>query len=176
MGRPYQPSLLRLLHGATAVLVPLAWLSGLLVYSNLDGRWGRLPWRIGGDWIDLHGSTGVLLWPVTLLFGVYALSVGRRRLQQPANALALLALALAVGSGKLMQEDWLRQGVLDHWVYGVHLVAWLAIALCVAVHVGAVLQRGGLPLARSMASWRMQANDQPRHWIGQVRRALGQRR
>lgn len=133
--------------------MPLAWLSGLLVYSNLDGRWGRLPWRIGGDWIDLHGSTGVLLWPV-----------------------ALLALALAVGSGKLMQEDWLRQGELDHWVYGVHLVAWLAIALCVAVHVEAVLQRGGLPLARSMASWRMQANDQPRHWIGQVRRALGQRR
>ena len=49
MGRPYRPSLLRLLHGATTVLVPLAWLSGLLVYSNLDGRWGRLSWRIGGD-------------------------------------------------------------------------------------------------------------------------------
>ena len=25
MSRPYQPSLLRLLHGATALLVPLAW-------------------------------------------------------------------------------------------------------------------------------------------------------
>ena len=31
MPRPYQPSLLRLLHGATALLVPLAWLTGLVV-------------------------------------------------------------------------------------------------------------------------------------------------
>lgn len=28
---PYQPSLLRLLHGVTALLVPLAWLSGWVV-------------------------------------------------------------------------------------------------------------------------------------------------
>ena len=40
---PYQPSLLRLLHGVTALLVLGAWLSGLFVYSRYDGRWGRLP-------------------------------------------------------------------------------------------------------------------------------------
>ncbi len=176
MARPYQPSLLRLLHGATAVLVPLAWLSGLLLYSNLDGRWGRLPWRIGGDWIDIHGSIGVLLWPVALLFALYAISLGRRRLDQPANALALVALALAVGSGKSMQEDWLRQGQLDHWVYGLHLLAWLALALAVIGHVGAVLRRGGLPMAGSMASRRLQANDQPRHWLAQIRGVVGRRR
>lgn len=34
MPRPYQPSLLRLLHGVTALLVPLAWMTGLLVYSS----------------------------------------------------------------------------------------------------------------------------------------------
>ena len=91
MPRPYQPSLLRLLHGATALLVPLAWLTGLLVYSTLDGRFGRLPFSLAGEWIHIHGTVGVLLWPIALLFALYALTTGRVRLRQPANALALLA-------------------------------------------------------------------------------------
>jgi uncharacterized iron-regulated membrane protein len=70
MPRPYQPSLLRLLHGATALLALAAWLSGLVVYSSFDGRWGRLPLNLAGDWIDIHGSLGVILWPLALLFGI----------------------------------------------------------------------------------------------------------
>jgi len=128
MPRPYQPSLLRLLHGATALLVPLAWLTGLLVYSAYDGRFGRLPITLPGGWIDIHGTAGVVLWPLVLLFTLYAVSAGRARLRQPANALALLALALAVGSGKLMDEDWLSGGQFHHLVYSVHLLAWLLIA------------------------------------------------
>ena len=176
MPRPYQPSLLRLLHGVTALLVPLAWLTGLLVYSAADGRFGRLPFTLPGEWIDIHGTVGVLLWPIAMLFGLYALTVGRARLRQPANAIALLALVLAVGSGKLMQEDWLRQGQLDHLVYSVHLLAWLLIALAVALHVGAVLQRGGWPLARSMASIQVRAGDLPGNWFDQIRRSLKARR
>jgi cytochrome b561 len=83
MPRTYQPSLLRLLHGATALLVPLAWITGLLVYSSHDGRFGRLPFTIPGEWIDIHGTVGVLLWPIALLFGLYALTAGRARLHQP---------------------------------------------------------------------------------------------
>jgi hypothetical protein len=176
MARPYQPSLLRLLHGATALLVPLAWLSGLVVYSNHDGRFGRLPLTIPGGWIDIHGTIGVFLWPVALLFGLYALTAGRARLRQPANAGALLALALAVASGKLMQEDWLREGQLNQLVYSVHLLAWLGIAIAVLVHVAGVLQRGGLPLARSMASLSLRAGDLPAQWPGQMLRSLRIRR
>jgi hypothetical protein len=55
--------MLRLLHGAMVLVVPLAWLSGFVVYSNRDGRRGRPPWQASGDWIDIHGSLGVLLWP-----------------------------------------------------------------------------------------------------------------
>ena len=172
MPRPYQPSLLRLLHGATALLVPLAWLTGLLVYSSHDGRFGRLPFALPGAWIDIHGSFAVLLWPVAVLFGLYALSVGRGRLRQPANALALLALALAVGSGKLMEEDWLREGQLNHPVYSVHLLAWLLLAFAVSLHVAAILRRGGLPLASSMASVQMRSGDLPANWLGQIRRAF----
>lgn len=170
MPRPYQPSLLRLLHGATALLVLAAWLTGLLVYSHFDGRWGRLPFAFDGDWIDLHGSVGVMLWPIALLFALYALTLGRRRLRHPANALALVALALAVGSGKLMEEDWLEDGDLSQWVYTVHLSAWLAVAGAVLFHFGAVLARGGWPLARSMASLQLRAEDRPGGWLGQIRR------
>ena len=172
MPRPYQPSLLRLLHGATALLVPLAWITGLFVYSAHDGRSGRLPFTLGGEWIDIHGTVGVLLWPVALLFGLYALTAGRARLRQPANLIALLALVLAVGSGKLMDEDWLRDGKFDHLVYSVHLLAWLLIALAIAMHVSSVLRRGGLPLAGSMASLQLRSGDLPGNWFDQIRRSL----
>ena len=173
--KPYQPSLLRLLHGAMAVLVPLAWLSGLLVYSQFDGRWGRLPWQPVGDWIDLHGTVAVALWPLALVFGLYALTLGRARLNKAANAASLLALVLAVGSGKLMQEDWLSDGQLDHLVYSVHLLAWLLLALAVLWHVGGVLRRGGSPLAQSMFALNVHSNDRPQHWPAQLGRWLHRR-
>ena len=115
---------------------------------------------------------GVILWPIALLFGLYAVTAGRARLRQPANAIALLALVLAVGSGKLMQEDWLRDGQFDHLVYGVHLLAWLLIALAIALHVGSVLRRGSVPLARSMASLQLRPGDLPGHWFDQIRRSF----
>lgn len=176
MARPYQPSLLRLLHGLSALLVPLAWLTGLFTYSRYDGRWGHLPLIPAADWIDIHGTVGVLLWPLALLFGLYALGPGRARLRRPANAMALLALILAVASGKLMQEDWLRQGELHHLAYSIHLLAWLLIAIAVLSHLGGVLQLGGLPLARSMFSLQLQRGDQPRDWPSQLRRWISRGR
>ncbi|MBM5802281.1 MAG: cytochrome B, partial [Cyanobacteria bacterium K_DeepCast_35m_m2_023] len=132
---PYQPSLLQLLQGITAVLVPLAWLSGFVVLANHDRRWFRLPVAVPGEWIDIHGTVGALLCPVALLFVVYDIRVGRARLRQAANAAALLGLVLAVASGKLMQEDWLRTGQLDHLAYHLHLVAWMLITGAVIKHV-----------------------------------------
>ena len=158
---PYQPALLRLLHGAMVLLVPLASLTGAVVFSNHDGRWWRLPVQVPGDWIDLHGSVGVMLWPLTLLFVIYALSLGRQRLSRAANAAALIGLVLAVGSGKLMEEDWLRSGELDHAVYHLHLLSWLLITGAVIWHVLAALQRGGLSLAASMFRLERRPNDQP---------------
>ena len=172
MVRPYQPALLRLLHGAMALLVPLAWLSGLIVYSNHDGRFGRLSWLPTGDWIDLHGTVGVFLWPLALLFGFYALTLGSARLNQAANATALLALVLAVASGKLMHENWLRTGQLDHLVYSLHLLGWLLVAVAVSWHIASILMRGGTPLARSMFQLKLRHNDLPRDWASQVGRLL----
>jgi hypothetical protein len=77
-----------------------------------------------------------------------------------------------VGSGKLMEEDWLREGQLNHPVYSVHLLAWLLLAFAVSLHVAAILRRGGLPLASSMASVQMRSGDLPANWLGQIRRAF----
>lgn len=169
---PYQPSLLRLTHGLTALLVLAAWLSGLFVYSRYDGRWGRLPFIPGGNWIDLHVQAGFLLLPLGLVFAAYAFSLGRARLKRSTNAMALGGLVLAVATGKLMDEDWLRDGQLHHLAYSLHLVAWVLIGLAVLVHVADSLRLGGLPLLASMASTSLRQGDRPGDWPGQVRRFL----
>lgn len=168
MPRPYQPSLLRILHGAMALLVPLAWLSGFIAYSNNDGRFGRLLWSIPGDWLDIHGSFGFILWPLALLFSLYALSLGKAKLRQPANTAALLALAAAVGSGKLMDEEWLEDGQLNHWIYSLHLSSWLLLTGTIIWHVIAVWRRGGSDLASSIFRTSFKGNDWPIHWPSQI--------
>lgn len=172
MAQPYQPSLLRLLHAATGLLVVTAWLSGLVLLLTLDRRWGALPVSIPGEWVDIHGTLGVLLLPVALLFLFYALTAGRRRLQRFTNLVPLLALVLAIGSGKLMDEDWLREGQLDHLVYNVHLSAWLLLAITVVLHLLGTLSRGGLPLLASMLHLGWKPSDSPAAWWGQLRRGL----
>jgi hypothetical protein len=172
MARPYQPSLLRLLHGATALLALAAWLSGLLVYSLHDGRWGRLPFNPPGDWVDLHGTAGVVLLSVAVLFVGYAFTLGWRRLQRPGNAMPLAALALAIASGKLMSEDWLRNGELHHWVYSLHLLAWLLVTGSVVAHLLGGLRLAGPVLLGSMLSLKVRPADQPRHWPAQLRTYL----
>jgi len=175
---PYQPSLLRLLHGLTALLAGLAWLTGLVLLLGVDGRWGRLPLPFGSEadrWIDLHGTTGVLLLVPAALFVLYALSLGWRRLRTWTNLVPLLALILAIGSGKLMNEDWLREGTLQHPVYAVHLLAWCLLLLMVLVHLGGLWRRGGWPLLRSIASPGWRPGDGPVHWPAQLGRWWQQR-
>jgi uncharacterized membrane protein YhaH (DUF805 family) len=172
MARPYQPSLLRVLHGGMALLVLGSWLSGLIVYSRHDGRWGRLPFTPAGEWIDLHGQFGVVLVLLAVPFVAYALTLGRPRLRRSSNAGALLALVLAIGTGKLMNEDWLRTGEVHHLVYGLHLLAWLLIGLAVLSHLAGSLRQGGWPLVASMASPALRTGDRPGDWPDQIRRFL----
>ena len=75
-----------------------------------------------------------------------------------------------MGSGKLMQEDWLRTGQLDHLAYHLHLLAWMLITGAVIWHVASVLRRGGVRFAASMAQLHMRDNDGPRSWPAQLLR------
>jgi hypothetical protein len=126
MPRPLQPTLLRLLHGGTAVLVPPAWLTGLFVDAACDGRFGSLPFRLPGTWIDIHGM---------------------------------------MGSGKLLEADWLGDGrrdplvYLDPFIYSVHLLALLLVAVAVADPDVTVLRR-------------LRSGDLPGDWFSQIRRSL----
>ena len=86
--------------------------------------------------------------------------------------MALGALVLAVATGKMMQEDWLRDGQLHHLAYSLHLVAWLLIGLAVLLHVGESLRLGGTPLLASMVSTTVRPGDLPGDWPQQVRRYL----
>jgi hypothetical protein len=172
MSAPYQPSLLRLLHGLSAVLVGLCWYTGLVIYSQFDGRWGRLPLQLP-EAIDRHGSLGVALLLLALPFGAYALSLGRGRLQRAANLAPLLALLLCLVSGKLMDEDWLREGELHHLAYQLHLSAWLLISAMVVWHLLALWRRGGPALAASIWRLDLRAGDGPRQWPAQLMRFFG---
>jgi hypothetical protein len=172
MAPPYQPSLLRCLHGLMAIVVSLCWFTGLAIYSQFDGHWGRLALPVPAA-IDVHGSLGLLLKPVGLAFLLYAVSLGRARLRRPANAVALLALLLCLGSGSAVQEDWLRSGDLQHLAYHLHRLAWLLLSAAVLWHLGAVLRRGGPDLAASMLQLQVRPGDGPRHWPDQLRRFFG---
>ena len=170
MAVPYQPSLLRVLHGATAVLVAIGWITGLLLLGSFDGRWGRLPFTLDGEWIELHGRVGLLLALVLLPFVPYALTLGAGRLRRFANSLPLLALVMAVGSGLQMQSEWLVDHATTPLPYALHLTAWLLLAVSVPLHLIGAVRRGGWPLAASMLSLRLLPHDGPTHWLGQLHR------
>jgi hypothetical protein len=170
MAVPYQPSLLRVLHGATGLLVAIGWITGLLLLGGFDGRWGRLPFSLDGEWIELHGRVGLLLALVLLLFVPYALTLGAGRLRRFANSLPLLALVLAVGSGLQMETEFLLNHASTPLPYALHLTAWLLLAVSVPLHLIAAVRRGGWPLAASMLSLRLLPHDGPLHWPGQLLR------
>jgi Prokaryotic cytochrome b561 len=190
---PYQASLLRLLHGVSALLFLGAAASGYWIYDQFDGRWGRIglpPLERMMDWHHTIGGKALL---VLAVFGLYSLTLGRHKLVQAAslkqltqvnqpmwwqslhrlvNTFVLGAAILAVGSGSRMQGSWLVNGELDHGLYTLHLSAWSAIGVGVVLHLIMTLKVGGFPLLLSIFSTRIRANDTPKHWSRQVTKFL----
>jgi hypothetical protein len=74
MAAPYQPSLLRVLHGTSAVLVAIGWITGLLLLAfsvplHLFGAVRRGGWPLAASMLSLQLRThdGPLHWPGQLL-------------------------------------------------------------------------------------------------------------
>ena len=74
MAAPYQPSLLRVLHGASAVLLAIGWITGLLLLAfsvplHLIGAVRRDGWPLAASMLNLQLRThdGTLHWPGQLL-------------------------------------------------------------------------------------------------------------
>ncbi|MEB3288377.1 MAG: cytochrome b/b6 domain-containing protein [Leptolyngbya sp.] len=187
---PYQPLLLRLLHGLTGLCLVAAILTAYWTYDTYDGRWGGLSLPKFPEIEGIHGTFG--LWTLLIFpaFVVYACRPGQRRLVQPdtlqkltqigkpvwwytlnrlTNTLALLALTFALFSGKMMGSDWLPAGELDHAWYYAHLMAWVLMVLATALHLLMNAKVGGAPLLLSMLTWKFREKDSPAHWPNHLR-------
>lgn len=187
--QPYQPLLLRLLHGFNGLFVIGAILTAFWTYNTYDGRWGRLPLPRFEEIEGIHGTFG--LWALLLFpfFALYSLRRGSARLIQPnsleklgqldrpigwytlhrlANTLALLALTFALFSGKMMSEKWLPQGELNHGWYYAHLLSWVVLVVCIALHLLMSAKVGGMPLLLSIWRWRYLPQESPTLWWQQV--------
>jgi hypothetical protein len=185
LSRPYQPLLLRILHGLTGVFLIAAILTAYWTYDTYDGRWGRIPLPTFADIEGIHGTFG--LWTLLIFpaFVIYACHRGQRRLLQPdsltkltqvgkpiwwytlnrlTNTIALLALTFALFSGKMMDETWLPKGELTHSWYYAHLISWVVMVAAIALHLLINAKIGGAPLLLSMLTWRFREQDSPKFW------------
>jgi hypothetical protein len=184
---PYQPSLLRLLHGVSALLIFGSAISGYYVYVQFDGRWGRLGLLPMMNVMDEHKAIGEIMFLILLLFGLYSFTLGRSKLAQRAhfkqlmqpnrpswwsscqrfsNTFILGAVVLAALSGKRMESRWLANGDLNQLTYLVHLGAWGTIGIGLILHLLLNFKIGGMPLLLSIFSLRLRSNDTPKQWLG----------
>jgi hypothetical protein len=184
-GRPYQPFLLRVLHGLTGLFLLAAMLTAYWTYDTYDGRWVRIPLPTYPDIEGIHGTFG--LWTLLIFpaFVIYAFHRGQKRLMQPdsvsqfaqvgqpiwwqtlnraTNTLALLALTLALFSGKMMDETWLPKRELTHAWYYAHLISWVVMVSAIALHLLLNAKVGGAPLLLSMLTWQFRDQDSPVLW------------
>lgn len=187
---PYQSVLLRLIHGAIAVLTLLAIGTGFWVYNTYDQRWGSIPLPEVIEIQGIHGTIALTLFLLFPVFAFYSFHLGDRRLMQDgswgdlpkldqpkgwvalhrlANTCMLLALTLAVVSGRLMKEEWLPKGELDHLAYYAHLLAWAVAISALAFHLLLGVKVGGIPLLLSMVQWGKRDNDTPQIWLKAIK-------
>ncbi|MUL35180.1 cytochrome b/b6 domain-containing protein [Gloeocapsopsis dulcis] len=183
--QPYQPLLLRILHGLTGLFLIAAILTAFWTYDTYDGRWGRIPLPSYREIEGIHGTFGLYTLLIFPAFVVYAFHRGQKRLVQPdsfakltqvgkpiwwytlnrfTNTFALVALTFALFSGKMMDSGWLPRGELNHGWYYAHLIAWIVMVAAIALHLLINARVGGVPLLLSMLNWRFRDNDSPKLW------------
>ncbi len=183
--QPYQPLLLRILHGLTGLFTIGAIITAFWTYDVFDGRWGTISLPKFTEIEGIHGTFGVWTLIIFPLFAIYAFHKGKQRLIQSdsvdkltkfgqpiwwytlhrlVNTLSILAVTFAVSSGRMMDEKWLPQGELNHRWYYAHLVSWLVLVTCIALHLLMSIKVGGVPLILSMINWRFRSKDSPALW------------
>ncbi|MBF2015074.1 MAG: cytochrome b/b6 domain-containing protein [Rivularia sp. T60_A2020_040] len=185
LSRPYQPLLLRILHGLTGLFAILALITAFWTYNTYDGRWGKIPLPKWTEIEGIHGTFGLWTLLIFPLFAIYAFHRGQNRLIQSdslskltrfgqpiwwytlhrlVNTLSIFSLTFAVYSGKMMDEKWLPQGELNHTWYYAHLISWLVLVSCIALHLLMSIKVGSIPLILSMLNWQFRSKDSPVLW------------
>lgn len=193
---PYQPLLLRLLHGINALITLLALITSYWVYDIYDGRFGHLSLPQIPDMIGIHGTFGkTLLLVVMPAFALYCFHLGSKRLIQSdsfqklrqldkpigwyslhriVNTVMLLAVTFSLVTGSMVKEEWLPNGELNHVWYYLHLTGWVILVGCLAIHLLISAKVGGLPLWLSMVKINYRPEDSPKRWMQTVRSFLRQ--
>lgn len=187
--QPYQPFLLRVLHGLTGLFLIAAILTAFWTYNTYDGRWGKIPLPSYREIEGIHGTFGLYTLLIFPAFVVYAFRRGQRRLVQPdslaklaqlgqpiwwytvnrlTNTFTLLALTFALFSGKMMDDTWLPKGELNHAWYYAHLAAWVIMVMAIALHLLINAKVGGVPLLLSMLNWKFREPDSPKLWASHL--------
>jgi cytochrome b subunit of formate dehydrogenase len=182
---PYQPVLLRILHGVAAVLLVFALISGFLIYNTYDKRWGSFALPTIGDTQGIHGTIGLTFLLFLPVFALYSFHIGYRRLVEAtsfsqltqfgkpvwwisahrfANTLMLLAATFAVITGRMMKEAWLPAGEIHRQWYLAHLAAWVCVFTSLALHLLMGAKVGGVPLLVSMFNWKIRGEDTLLSW------------
>jgi hypothetical protein len=191
--RPYQPLLLRLLHGVNALIALLAIVTSFLVYNTYDGRFGKLPLPQIEDIIGIHGTFGLTFLLVMPPLALYSFHAGQKRLVQAdsfqkltqigkpiwwyslhriVNTVILLAATWALISGRMMKEEWLPAGEFNHIWYSLHLVGWVLLVSCLTIHLLMIVKVGGVPLMVSMFELKYRVEDSPSTWLEKIRSLL----
>lgn len=192
--KPYQPLILRLVHGITSLLVISAAITGFLVYDSWDGRFGGLGITLKNrDLIDIHGTFGFFLLPILILLTIYSIRIGYRRLiqadsfnklkefgqpiwwytlQRFTNTLILISALFALLSGKFQNENWLPQGEVNQPWYYIHLIAWCGVIVAFMLHLLMSIKVGGIPLLLSMFDAKIRSDDSPKLWAEKVKNWL----
>jgi hypothetical protein len=187
--QPYQPLLLRLLHGLNGLFAIAALVTAFWTYNTYDGRWGKLLLPEFNDIEGIHGTFGLYTLLIFPFFVIYACRRGQKRLIQTssltklkeigkpiwwftlhrfANTLSIFGLTFALFSGKMMNETWLPKGELNHIWYYIHLISWVVVLLCIALHLLMSAKIGGSQLLLSMLDRRFRTKDSPNLWRNHV--------
>lgn len=185
--RPYQPLIFRIVHAANGILVFGSLITGFWLYNTWDHRFGQLPLPDSSSQLfKVHHNIGELVTAIFVVFFLYSLIAGRRRLIQPRSVkqlphlskpsgqyalhrlintglLGMLILSLVsarqFGGAKVLVE-----GEWNNVWYSLHLFAWASIAMLVVLHLLSSFKVGGWPLLQSMTDSHVRAKDSPNQW------------
>lgn len=195
--RPYQPLIFRGLHALNGVAVLCSMATGFWMYNTWDARFGRLPLPLADNQLlGIHHQIGEIVTVFFVIFLLYSLFAGRRRLlqtkslrqlphlNQPSGQYALHRLintallgmlilsmisARQFGGAKaLMNEEW------DNVWYNLHVFAWASMGVLVTLHLVVSFRVGGLPLWQSMVNWQVRTKDSPKQWPQRLKNWLQQ--
>ncbi len=90
--QPYQPLLLRILHGFTGIALIAAMVTAYWTYDTFDGRWLKLPLPEYREIESIHGTFGLYTLIIFPVFAIYAFRRGNKRLIQSDSLNKLIAI------------------------------------------------------------------------------------